>query len=456
MNRKSIVITTFFALIVLGIAIFIFSRTKSPQDNFVTHPFEQRVSKSSQRETVNHIMNQRDPEDPWEIWVNKQAEMYLKLIIAESSHPPEGNDINILRNELQAQLFAQLPDMKQKFSTPPPIEKGELTERHVGTKIHSGPQTVEALMASFDEDYNRERPHTEADEKYPQTEWLQMLLDRGVTIKDYGDYSGLLNLRGNLVTLEKDQSRWASEFVPETDDWETFKNAYIDLKIKQAEQLGEARRADPSVTGGYFLRNGTFLPSKPNRVYVKKFEMGASFIGSILTEEQKFNIMHRGVHPEGYEIIYINEEGNRLEEPPAPMSLERMLENATPPPSGWIPPEGWTPPPGLEEALQAKGWKGSFSPQVLPESPQETLAERAAAAAQTANEQAVSAQQNLLEQLTKTDAEIETDFEKLFTPDVPSDVDIETALREKFATTQFTSQRCQGTHCLKAGETCAS
>ena len=166
--------------------------------------------------------------------------------------------------------------------------------------------------------------------------------------------------------------------------------------------------------------------------------MGTSFIGSTLTEEQKFDITHRGIHPEGYEIIYIDGEGNQLGKPPAPVSLEELLENATPPPPGWIPPEGWTPPPGLEEVLQAKGWTGSFSP----DSPQNTLLERAAAAAaEAANQQAVSAQQNLLEQVTKTDAEIEAAFEKLLTPDVPEIVDMENALREKFETTQFMPER---------------
>lgn len=429
---------------VSGIAIFIFSRAKSPQDNFVTHLLEQRTFKRFQRETMsdtNNINSKTKPEDPWKVWVNKQVEMDIKLIMEESKYPPEGEEINELRKELRLQLFAQLPDMKKEFSTPPPVSIGTLREKRVGVKTHSGPQTVEALMASFDEDYNHERPHTEADEKYPQAEWLQMLLDRGVTIQDYGDYSGLLNLRGNLVSLEKDQSRWASEFVPETDNWETFKDAYIDLKIEQVGQLGEARRADPNITGGFFLRNGTFLPSKPKRVYVERFEMGASFLGSRLTEEQKFDITHRGIQPEGYEVIYIDGEGNQLDEPPAPMSLEEMLENATPPPPGWIPPEGWTPPPGLEEALQAKGWTGSFSPQGLSDSPQNTLSERAEAAAQAANEQVASAQQRLIEQVTKTDAEIEAELEKLLTPDIPDDVDMENALREKFEATQFTPER---------------
>ncbi len=355
MNRKSIVITTVCILMVSGIAIFIFSRRKTVND----------TSRTSSKTA---------PEHPWEAWVHEQAEMDIKLIIEESKYPPEGDDINEVRKELRAQLFAQLPEIKKKFSTPPPVTKGELTEKRVGVKTHSGPQTVEALMASFDETYNNERPHTEVDEKYPQAEWLQMLLDKGTLIKDYGDYSGLMNLRGNLVVLEKDASGWTSQFVPETDDWETFKNAFIDVKIEQAEQLGEARRADPSITGGYFLGNGTFLPGKPKRVYVQKSGRGASFLGSILTEKQKFNITHRGIHPEGYEIIYIDGEGNLLDEPPAPMSveemLEEMLENATLPPEGWIPPEGWTPPPGLEETLRAKGWTGSFSPQVLPKSPQ--------------------------------------------------------------------------------------
>lgn len=68
----------------------------------------------------------------------------------------------------------------------------------------------------------------------------------------------------------------------------------------------------------------TFLPFKPGRVYVTSIDGGSVFRGASLTEEQKFNILYRGVHPNQYEVIYINENGDSLSEPPALITPEEI------------------------------------------------------------------------------------------------------------------------------------
>ena len=40
--------------------------------------------------------------------------------------------------------------------------------------------------------------------------------------------------------------------VPQTDDWETFKDAYIDRQIWEGQQIQAARQIDPDVFGGLF------------------------------------------------------------------------------------------------------------------------------------------------------------------------------------------------------------
>ena len=59
---------------------------------------------------------------------------------------------------------------------------------------HNGPQTVSALLESFGEIL----ADPSVDEKYPQAEWLKMLLGRGIIIEDYNDYSGYMAARANV------------------------------------------------------------------------------------------------------------------------------------------------------------------------------------------------------------------------------------------------------------------
>lgn len=70
----------------------------------------------------------------------------------------------------------------------------------------------------------------EIDARYPREEWLQHLLDRGVTIENFGDYSRYLSKRHTLALLEDNPNLWQSGVsdIPRTEDWEIYKTAYID------------------------------------------------------------------------------------------------------------------------------------------------------------------------------------------------------------------------------------
>ena len=111
------------------------------------------------------------------------------------------------------------------------------SDLNVDTEKYTGPQTVEVLMATFDGRYssigakwasetsNGEHRYIEftladTDAKYARDDWLQMLLNKGITIENFKDYSGYLNIRADLI-LE--------EFYRGT-NWETLKAAYIDTQ----------------------------------------------------------------------------------------------------------------------------------------------------------------------------------------------------------------------------------
>ena len=202
----------------------------------------------------------------------------------------------------------------------------KVTVRTVPPEKYTGPQTVEALMEAFDEKFDRPYLDRKVDEKYPRAEWLAILLEKGFMFGDYSDYSGMMSWRWILISFEEDGD-WVkgTRGIPPTDDWETFKDAYIDRLIWEEQQIQAARRIDPEVFGGLFTGpdGRTYLPGRPDRVYVERGKKSAFFHGAPLTELQQGMITLLGIHPSGYEIVYIDENGTILSKRPRPLLLPR-------------------------------------------------------------------------------------------------------------------------------------
>ena len=163
---------------------------------------------------------------------------------------------------------------------------GETTEfKHIPSDLpeeYTGPQTAQALMNIFDAEYNRVHLKTtitisanqhsqsskftndEIDARYPRDEWFKILLDKGFTIQNFRKYAYCLSKRHILAFLEDNPGFWKTGFhgmtvlsdMPVTDDWETYKAAYIDKlvnknikKRKAAEQAEQAKeRAEHAKT----------------------------------------------------------------------------------------------------------------------------------------------------------------------------------------------------------------
>ncbi|RKU27979.1 hypothetical protein C6497_10415 [Candidatus Poribacteria bacterium] len=175
------------------------------------------------------------------------------------------------------------------------------------------------------------------DGKYPQTEWVEMLLDKGVSIEHFGQYSRYLSIRGNLMSLENRPGEWTSGRygIPPTEDWETYKSAYIDRKIWEKQQIINAQRVDPTISGGIFRGpdENTFLPTGGGRYYIKRHlsENGVVTVsahGGYMSPENSYNLFVNGVEPKGYQIIYLNENDEVLSEPPPAISADIYQEHA--------------------------------------------------------------------------------------------------------------------------------
>ena len=127
-------------------------------------------------------------------------------------------------------------------------------------EAYDGPQTVKGLMNAFDAAYNQRFSKArvmalcedgvvysseltirgEIDARHSRVEWLQMLLERGITIENFDDYRIYLSKRHTLAFLEDNPDLREIGFkgMPLTDDRAAYKVAYIDkLVAKQIERL---------------------------------------------------------------------------------------------------------------------------------------------------------------------------------------------------------------------------
>ena len=142
-------------------------------------------------------------------------------------------------------------------------------------KKYPGPQNVQELMKALDADYNQSLAKTrvsvsgkftakttktgkvtgaktttyssdltlsQIDARYPRAEWLQLLLNKGITIDDSLEYASLLSKRYTLALWEDNPDLQQSGLldIPPTDDWETYRAAYIDKLVNDHIKIQEA------------------------------------------------------------------------------------------------------------------------------------------------------------------------------------------------------------------------
>ncbi len=139
--------------------------------------------------------------------------------------------------------------------------------KYIGSK-YTGPQNVQELMNALDADYNNRLANikvrisgkvttgsktttyssdltiSKIDVRYPRAEWLQLLLDKGITINDSHEYASLLSKRYTLALLEDNPDLQQSGVlgIPPADDWETYKAAYINKLVNDHIKFQEAAK----------------------------------------------------------------------------------------------------------------------------------------------------------------------------------------------------------------------
>lgn len=134
---------------------------------------------------------------------------------------------------------------------------------------YDGPQTVNGLMNAFDAAYNQKFSKAkvialcedgvvysselaisgEIDARHSRVEWLQMLLQKGITIEDFDDYRIYLSKRHTLAFLEDnpDLRKIGFRGMPLTEDRAAYKVAYINKLVAkriedQKKQIERAKK----------------------------------------------------------------------------------------------------------------------------------------------------------------------------------------------------------------------
>ena len=289
--------------------------------------------------------------DLWKDWIDQRTEIIVGDVLEEWEKRGLITEIDDtiftdVYTSVRKQLTAQAIEIEKQLPSPHDMKEYEIevTIENTGTRKHFGPQTVEAIMESFHEEYSNATKYLygethlkELDAKYLPDEWIQMFLDKEVPIENADDYwTYIISLRGSLVNIENKPEEWASgkHGISPTDDFDTYKVAFVNRMIWEHQQRQAAILADPNLMGGFFggPEVRTFFPYKKGRIYVKSAGKKFVFSGAKLTPKQQFELLSEGIIPEGHQIIYLDENSNRRSEPLPPISREVLLEAGIPGP----------------------------------------------------------------------------------------------------------------------------
>ncbi len=147
----------------------------------------------------------------------------------------------------------------------------------------------------------------DVDAKYPREQWIQMLLDRGITIDSFKAYDDYLSIRVGL---------FARDYVSEDGSKSEAHIDYIESEIRNYQLINNARQNIPDVDDWTVIGDNA-LPSIAGRMYVCKTEAGFKIKSQKITngepklsEQQKTDLQNKGIEPEGWEVVYIDEKGN--------------------------------------------------------------------------------------------------------------------------------------------------
>ncbi len=187
---------------------------------------------------------------------------------------------------------------------------------------YEGPQTPEAIMERFETVYTSSDDRnsdttSHLDSAYPKETWIQDFLNKGAEFKYFGDYHKFVGSRAVFMNRSTDPSLWASGSygIRPSSTLEEYKDAFIEREIWIQNTWNRVKDEHPDATG-MAIEGDNYLPFKDNLTYVRRNGPSTTTWGTMLSKEEKEDLMMRGIHPKGIEIVYIDNDYNILSEKP--------------------------------------------------------------------------------------------------------------------------------------------
>ena len=395
-------------------------------------------SLASDWKTIEEAEKQRV--STWEEWAQRAVEISLAKDVLYGFINTSEELAAAREKKLAAQMgWAARCQANGSILPDYPFEIPKLPPEKTGPFYYNGPQTPEALIAEFDENWMERYPQSvNWDTHYPKEAWINRIVSMGGEFQSSSDYSYYLKLRRTLIKHKGTADKWRSgEFgIPPTANFEEYETAYINRKIWENDIRKEVRAShpnEPQIT--------TFFPSsQPDKylpvvgrmayVYRRPNSSGMRIYGTLLTQEQKVNLRNKGIEPEDIEIVYIDDEYNVLTEKPKLYNHQEWLEKNTylNVPEGLQAPDGTIVSPeryqeitGEEMHYSTRQRYDEYAGAESPIDPDAALREAAREAASAAQEAAKAEfekfqnnMRNLAEFATMSDAEIEKALERQF------------------------------------------
>jgi len=332
-----------FILLGLTTAFFLFRSTDTSTDDVnSTNVVSQQERLSPEEMEALHPLADEEKRkaagkkliSSWDEWVDGITEITVGRVVSWGEMNTI-EEVNTLRKKNREALESLIAEYRNIYPPPKDLTDEEPTTIPRRKSVYyTGPQNSEALIEEFDAKYLEKHPEsTELTEHFPKEAFLQKFLDKGYRFNEYVDYADILNLRERLMQFKDAPAAWHSGKlnIPITTNFKEYVDGFIDRKIWEFETIKKVSTENPdaSVVRVFFPPShpDKFLPALGKMTYVRQKPSGAMVTwGTMLTDEQRRNLLYKGIKPEGIEVVYIDEDYNVLSKNPKPFDRDKWRE----------------------------------------------------------------------------------------------------------------------------------
>ena len=183
---------------------------------------------------------------------------------------------------------------------------------------------VRAVMKKFDAHFRSgwANRNEEIEQWYPTDEWIQRLLDMGIAIDNYSNYSTYLNTRWSFYHAKNDQEELAAQKdsygLAADASWEEVLDSGIRFSVKMHTLTDQAMAVDSRVYGGSLSKEGVFIPIRLKTIYMRPGTISAGsgvpdWVPHELRRREQGFPPSREI-PDDVDIIYLDEKGQSIKD----------------------------------------------------------------------------------------------------------------------------------------------